>query len=264
MFNRKITAESFDESLDDFEDFLQDPLSTKDLSNKSITNDISSVDLETGEILKSPSRTPSAHQQQKELGSSSKPFSKAQMSQKESLNPLLTFTIPIGVSFFLGLMLFLLSYWLYSTEFSKISVSLVQLNSKVSVLEQSISHLQTSSSAKDETEVFFNEIEDLSTHLEKIEIALETHLQSAQKRGNSGLIQKVSPTDLLKNVSYLGFFGSTNHPTALISIKDEKKELTTGQFLIESWQVIAIYPHQITLSHPNGMIQNISTKKPLF
>jgi hypothetical protein len=264
MFNRKITAESFDDSLDSFEDFLQDPHATKDLSNKSKTNEAASVDLETGEVFSTSTRTTPAPKIQRENRSTTKTIRKEQMSEKEALTHYLPFIIPVGTSLMISLIVCIFAYWVYSTEFSRVNLEVVQMNAKISVLDHSIRELQTNISPNDETEEVFNELERLTDHLENIEKTLQVQLQNAPKQAISPTNQKVSPIDSLKNVSYLGFFGTTEQPTALISVKNERKELTTGQFLIHPWQVIAIYPHQITLSHTNGMIQTINRKKSLF
>ncbi len=264
MFNRKITSESFDDSLDGFEDFLQDPLATRDLSNKSMTNEASTVDLETGEVLPTPNRTTAVNQKQKVERSTARAFNKVQLPQKEALTSNLSVFITIGASFFFSLMICVIGYFVYSTEFSKLSQEIVQTSAKVSVLDESMNRLQTVTSANDETEEVFNQLENLSNELENLENALQNHLQSANKPATFQAPKKASPSDLLKNVSYLGFFGTPDQPIALITVKDEKKELKTGQLLIDSWQLTAIYPQHITLSHATGMIQNITRKKPLF
>lgn len=263
MFNRKITSESFDDSLEDFEDLLHDPLLTRDLSNKTITNDTSSVDLDTGEILR-PQAQESFSSVKKRLGSSPK-ISPTNPSQTNgSFKFPIFFVIPIGTSLFLSVLTCLLGYFLYEHSFKSLTLQIEQTTEKVTNLYDLVNELQTSITTLEDSDELLSQFESLSIGLEKVEETLQNHLQSTKHASQLSVIKKSSPFDSLKTVSYLGFYGTNAQPIAIISIKDEKRELQTGQIIIDSWQLNTIYPTHITVSHTSGVTQNITRKKSLF
>ena len=263
MFNRKITSESFDDSLDSFEDFLQDPLTSKEFLNKSGTNYTSSVDVETGEVLSTPQRA-SPNQKTKQSQSSAKSVRIPLVSQNVPTTFNSSLFISLGFSLIFSLVVGSVGYFVFSSEFSRLSSEVIQTSAKVSDLDKSFNHLQTTISTNDETEEVLDLLEILSSDLESVENILQSHLHNANKHGFLPKVKKTSPIDSLKNVTYLGSFGGSNQSVAFVSILDEKKELKTGQLLFDTWQLTSIQPNQITFTHPSGLIHSVARKKSSF
>ena len=263
MFNRKITSESFDDSLEDFEDLLHDPLLTRNISNKTVTNDTSSVDLDTGEILRSQAQESFSYEKNR-LHASPKISPSNPAHTNEPFKFPIIFVIPIGISLFLSVLTSLLGYFLYENSFKSFSAQLEQTTDKVTNLNSLVNELQTTITTLEDSDELLTQLESLSIGLEKVEEALQNHLQSTKHASQSPVIKKSSPFDSLKTISYLGFYGTNAQPIAIISIKDEKRELQTSQIIIDSWQLNAIHPTHITVSHSSGVTQNITRKKSLF
>lgn len=264
MFNRKITSESFDDSLDSFEDFLQDPLTSKEFLNKSRANDTSSVDVETGEVLSTPPRASSPNQKTKQSQSAAKPVRMPLVSQSVPTTFNSSLFASLGFNLIFSFVIGLICHFIFSSEFSRLSSEVIQTSAKVSDLDKSFNHLQATISTNDETEEVLDLLEILSSDLESVEKILQNHLHNSNKQSFTPSVKKSSPIDALKKVTYLGSFGATNQAVALISILDEKKELKTGQFLFETWQLTSIQPNQITFTHPSGLIHSVARKKSLF
>jgi len=263
MFNRKITSESFDDSLEDFEDPLHDPLLTRDLLNKSITNDTSSVDLDTGEILR-PQSQESITNARKRTAPPPKIAPSTQAKGNEIFKSPILFLLPIGTSLILSVITCLIGYFFYTNTVTTLSLQIQQSTEKLTNLNNLVIDLQTTIATLEDSDEVLGQLESLSIGLEDVEGALQNHLQISKHSSQLPVIKKSSPLDSLKTVAYLGFYGNYAQPVAIISIKDEKKELQTGQVIIDSWQINAIHPTHITVAHTGGMTQNISRKKSLF
>ena len=263
MFNRKITSASFDDSLEDFEDILHDPLLTRDLSNKSITNDTSSVDLDTGEILR-PQSQESITNARKRIAPPPKIAPSTQVKGNEIFKSPILFLLPIGTSLIFSVITCLIGYLFYTNTVTTLSLQIEQSTDKLTNLNNLVIELQTTIATLEDSDEVLAQLESLSIGLEDVEGALQNHLKTSKHPSQLPVVKKSSPLDSLKTVTYLGFYGNYAQPVAIISIKDEKKELQTGQVIIDSWQINAIHPTHITVAHTGGMTQNISRKKSLF
>ena len=264
MFNRKITPESFDDSLEDFEDLVQDPFLKRDLSNKSIINDTSSVDLDTGEILRPQVQETSRNTKKRLVPNPPENRQLSQPTYSEVLKTPLFFLLPIGTGLFFCMMTCFIGYFFYENKFSSLSLQAEQTTEKVTNLDSLVKQLQMTLSSSEESEEVLSQLEVLSIGLEDVETALQNHIQTTKHTSPLPVIKKPSPFDSLKNVSYLGFYGTNNQTIAIIRIKEQQKEILTGQSVTELWQLTSIHPNHIIVTHSDGMTQQIARKKALF
>jgi hypothetical protein len=158
----------------------------------------------------------------------------------------------------------LIGYLFYTNTVTTLSLQIEQTTEKLTNLNNLVIDLQTTIAKLEDSDEVLAQLEGLSIGLEDVEGALQNHLQTSKHPSQLPVVKKSSPLDSLKTVAYLGFYGNHAQPVAIISIKDEKKELQTGQVIIDSWQINAIHPTHITVSHTGGLTQNISRKKSLF
>lgn len=263
MFNRKISSESFDDSLEEFEDFLHDPLLTRDIPNKSTSNDTSTVDLETGEILSPQPRDTTRNTRKRSLPTPPENSRTTQPKGKDVFITPFSFLLPVGSSLFFCLIIGLVGYFIFDNKLSELSLQAKVTSEKVTNLDNLVKELQMTYSSEESEEVL-SQLEDLSIGLEDVEVALQKHTQTTKHALPLPAIKKSSPNDSLKNVAYLGFYGTSTQPIAIIRIKDQQKELLTGQSVTELWQLTSIHPNHILVTHPDGLTQQIARKKSLF
>jgi hypothetical protein len=264
MFNRKISSESFDDSLEEFEDFLHDPLLTRDISNKSTSNDTSAVDLETGEILSPQPRETTRNTRSRSAPTPPENSRTTQAKVKGIVTTPFLFLLPIGFSLFFCLITCLVGYIIFTNELTELSLQAEVTSEKVTNLDNLVKELQITHSSSEESEEVLSQLEDLSIGLEDVEAALQKHTQTTKHAFPLPAIKKTSPIDSLKNVAYLGFYGTSTQPIAIIRIKDQQKELLTGQSVTELWQLTSIHPNHILVTHADGLTQQIARKKSLF
>jgi hypothetical protein len=222
------------------------------------------VDLDTGEILR-PQAQETTRNTRKRLDptpSESLKATQAQLSEKFK-NPLF-FLFPIGTSLFFCLITCLLGYFFYENHFTRLSLQAEQTTEKITNLHNQVNELQTVFSSYEDSEEFLGQLEALTISLEQIESTLQKHIETTKHAPQLSVIKKTSPNESLKNIAYLGFYGTSINPIALIRIKDEQKELSTGQFIIDLWKLTSIHPTHLILTHSDGMVQQIARKKSLF
>jgi hypothetical protein len=80
----------------------------------------------------------------------------------------------------------------------------------------------------------------LANALENVEVSLEEHLQIAKKQSSKPIQKTTSPIDALKNITFLGLFGTLNPSHALIKIRNEVKSFQVGQEILDFWYLSAI------------------------
>lgn len=263
MFNRKITPETFDDAIEDW-DLNQDSSSPNDILTKSTHPLNNAVNLETGEVYTPPNDKQTSSQIPKHTANfrGSKTSAKI-VTTPEPSSPFKETRLLLGVCLVVCIAIGFGSYLICHQEILKIQGQISVSAKHIENLKTLLSDLENNANGEDYSEIF-SEIDTLTQDLENLQDRFTAHQDQQKPSRNQAVLSKPNPWDPIKDLEYLGMFGTENKPFAILKFAKQTRQMQVGQVLIESWTISHIDRHQLMLSHPSGSHKSFSRKSPSF
>lgn len=266
MFTRKISPQSFDDSLGEYHPHSH-LLNDEELGKPSSKESSHQFDPQTGEILEGPTlhRKPEGSAQRDSLN---RHFSQFKQEKLKLANSSLFLFLPIHLILSISMTYLITTYLLENYLFKNQQFQIEQNSQLLSELKRhQISSIDALHEIQENMNESFQEAytqnylnNDLAFKLEDtLEAVLQKNLFKHKKNLPSNLShQKATP---LKNIKYLGSIRRHDKLQVLIDIDSVIKHIQIGEIIGENWRLAEAEPQKITLATPDGQSHIITLDK---